>query len=180
MAEKTEPADPNAMCLATVGRDGRPSNRMVLLKHHDENGFTFFTNSQSRKGEELEHNPYVALCFHWKSLTKQIRIEGKIHKVSRDITQAYFNTRTRESRIASCASKQSAPLDDKDIYLDRIQELEEQFKDTKIIPCPDHWNGYCVIPDRIEFWDQAPHRTHDRIVFTRGGAGQWQAQRLYP
>ena len=179
-AENAEPNNPNAMCLSTVGKDGRPSSRMVLLKLLDKDGFVFFSNSQSRKGAELDNNPYVALCLYWKSLQRQVRIEGKVEIVTREQTQAYFNSRLRGSQIASYASDQSRPLADKAIYEARIKEAEKRFEGVDIIPCPDHWNGHRVIPSSIEFWVEGQYRTHDRFVFTPDANGDWTAQRLYP
>lgn len=179
LAEESEPNDPNAMCLSTVGADGFPSARIVLLKHYDDQGFVFFTNSRSQKGRELEGNPNVALTFHWKSLLRQVRIQGSVEMVSRKETTAYFHSRARESQIASYASLQSQPLDDRSIYEDKINAVRDQFKGQDNIPCPDHWNGYRVTPSRIEFWIQKDYRTHDRFVFT-SQSGTWLSQRLYP
>lgn len=179
-AEASEPNDPNAMCLATVDKNGKPGARMVLLKKHGTDGFTFFTNSHSRKGNDLAVNTHVALLFHWKSLLRQIRIEGRTEIVSREETTEYFHSRHRNSQIASYASDQSRPLPDKQIYLDRIATVKQQFEEYDNIPCPDHWNGYRVIPDRIEFWVQEEFRTHDRFVFTKDARDNWTCQRLYP
>ena len=179
-AEREEPNNPNAMCLSTVSRDGKPSSRMVLLKNYDDKGFVFYTNSQSRKGNELTENPYVALCLYWKTFQRQVRIEGKVEIVPREMTQAYFNSRYRGSQIASYASNQSQPLPDKQLYEARIKELEAEFADVDIIPCPDHWNGYRVKPTSIEFWVEGEFRTHDRFVFQQDAQGEWIMQRLYP
>lgn len=180
-AKSSEPNDPNAMCLSTVNASACPSSRMVLLKNYGADGFTFFTNSESRKGQELSDNPNVALLFHWKSLLRQIRIEGRAGVISRAETEGYFHSRARESQIASYASDQSQPLPDKAVYMDRINEVRQQFDGQHDIPCPDHWNGYRVIPSKIEFWIQKDYRTHDRFVFTREQeGGNWHCQRLYP
>ncbi len=177
-AERQEPNNPNAMCLSTVSADGKPSSRMVLLKEYSENGFVFYTNSKSRKGAELSANPNVALNLYWKTFQRQVRIEGQVEIVPRDMTQAYFNSRHRGSQIASYASKQSAPLPDKSVYEVRIVELEKQFEGVDTIPCPVHWNGYRVVPSSIELWVEGEFRTHDRFAF-RADNG-WNAERLYP
>ena len=179
-ATASEPNNPNAMCLSTVSSLGKPSNRMVLLKEHSEKGFTFYTNCHSKKGKELTENPYVALCFYWKTLQKQIRIEGTIESVPQKKVEAYFHSRHRGSQIASAASDQSQPLTNKDIYINRFNELDIKYKGQDDIPCPSHWNGYCVVPTSIEFWVEGAHRMHDRFVYTHDKQGQWHAQRLYP
>jgi len=179
-AVSQEPNNPNAMCLSTVSGEGKPSSRMVLLKDYDDQGFVFYTNSESRKGGELADNPYVALNLYWKTFQRQIRIEGKVEIVPRAMTQAYFNSRHRGSQIASYASDQSRPLPDKSVYEARIKDLEKKFEGIENIPCPDHWNGYRVVPYSIEFWIEGEFRTHDRFVFTKNGGGNWIAERLYP
>jgi len=177
-AKREEPNNPNAMCLSTVSADGKPSSRMVLLKEYSADGFVFYTNSQSRKGGELSANPNVALNLYWKTFQRQVRIEGMVEIVPRDMTQAYFNSRYRGSQIASYASKQSTPLPDKSVYEARIAELEKQFEGIHEIPCPDHWNGYRVKPKMIELWVEGEFRTHDRFVFRV--ESDWSAERLYP
>ena len=177
-AVRVEPNNPNAMCLSTVSKDGKPSSRMVLLKDYGCDGFTFFSNSQSRKGLELETNPYVALCLYWKSFQRQVRIEGKAEKVSRHITESYFHSRPRGSQIASHCSDQSRPLPDKQIYLDRIEKMTKEFENVEVIPCKDEWNGYLAKPTLIELWQEGEFRTHDRFVFRV--ENNWQAERLYP
>lgn len=177
-AEREEPNNPNAMCLSTVSADGKPSSRMVLLKQYSADGFVFYTNSHSRKGGELSSNPNVALNIYWKTFQRQVRIEGTVEIVPRDMTQAYFNSRHRNSQIASYASHQSMPLPDKAVYEARIAELEKEFEGVQNIPCPDHWNGYRVIPSSIELWEEGEFRTHDRFVFTL--ESDWKAERLYP
>lgn len=179
-AIKHEPNNPNAMCLSTVSSTGKPSSRMVLLKDYSDNGFTFYTNSKSRKGNELSSNPNVALCLYWKSFQRQVRIEGTISAVPKDQVQTYFNSRYRDSQIASYASKQSQILENKSDYEDRIKELENEFKDIKDIPCPDHWNGYLVTPTAIEFWVEGEFRTHDRFLFKQDDNKKWIVDRLYP
>ena len=179
-AQREEPNNPNAMCLSTVSADGKPSSRMVLLKEYDENGFVFYTNSNSRKGIELDENPHVALNLYWKTFQRQVRLEGKIEIVPRAMTQKYFDSRHRGSQIASCASKQSQPLPDKAVYEKRIKELEKQYDGIDNIPCPEHWNGYRVKPTSIELWVEGQFRTHDRFVFKSNDSGEWIAERLYP
>ena len=179
-ASIAEPNNPNAMCLSTVSATGKPSSRMVLLKEHDESGFVFYTNSHSKKGEQLNENPNVALNFYWKTLQRQVRIEGAVTIVPRAMTEAYFHSRPRESQIASYASDQSQPLENKQIYLDRITQIKKDYEGVEHIPCPDHWNGYRVIPTLIEFWQEAEFRTHDRFVFHCTENRQWTIERQYP
>lgn len=177
-AEIDNTDNPNAMCLSTVSKDGKPSSRMVLLKDYGESGFTFFSNSQSRKGQELEHNQNVSLCLYWRESQRQVRIEGTAQKVEKHITESYFHGRPRGSQIASHCSDQSRPLPDKQIYLDRIVAMEKQFENSEKIPCLDHWNGYIVKPNLIELWQEGQFRTHDRFVFKV--ENNWIAERLYP
>jgi len=179
-AEKTEINDPAAMCLSTVAPNGQPSSRMVLLKDIDERGFKFHTNSESQKGEEIAQNNKVALCFHWKSLRKQIRIEGTIIEASEQEANDYFKDRPRRRQIGAWASKQSRPLDSRDTLETKTTELETQYKDQDI-PRPPYWKGYIVQPQKIEFWYDNPDRLHDRFIFTKDKSGNWsEAQRLYP
>lgn len=154
-AKREEPNNPNAMCLSTVSADGKPSSRMVLLKEYSADEFVFYTNSSSRKGQELAQNPNVALNLYWKTFQRQVRVEGKIEIVPRDMTQAYFNSRHRGSQIASYASIQSTPLPDRGVYEARIAKLEKEFEGVGNIPCPDHWNGYRVKPTMIEYGSRA-------------------------
>jgi pyridoxamine 5'-phosphate oxidase len=177
-AVAAEPNDPNAMTLATVGADGAPDARMVLLKAHDERGFTFFTNTQSRKGEELAANPRAALLFHWKSLRRQVRIEGKVMPVSEAEADAYYATRPRLSRIGAWASDQSRPLAARPALERRVAEAEARFPGGSI-PRPPHWSGYLVTPARFEFWQDMPFRLHDRTLYT-AAAGGWAVGKLFP
>lgn len=179
LAKNKEVNDPNAMCLATSTPDGAPSARIVLLKEHDKRGFVFYTNTQSRKGQELTKNKHAALCFHWKSLQRQIRIEGRVEKVSDAQADAYYQSRHRGSRIGAWASQQSAELDTRETLKQRVEEFEEKFKDLEDIPRPDHWSGFRVVPHRIEFWDDGEYRLHDRFVFDKHGS-DWNLKRLYP
>lgn len=177
-ARESEPNDPNAMALATASPAGAPSLRMVLLKGHGLDGFTFFTNAQSRKGEEIRANMQAALLFHWKSLRRQIRIEGPLEEVSADEADAYFHSRARVSQIGSAASDQSRPLDERATYFARVEALARQYPEGDI-PRPAHWTGFRLTPQRIEFWLDRPNRLHDRRLFTRAGAG-WTDTLLYP
>ncbi len=177
-AEKQEPNDPNAMTLATATPDGRPSARMVLLKGHDSRGFVFYTNMESRKGMEMKANPVAALLFHWKSLRRQIRIEGPLVPVSEDEADAYFASRARDSRIGAWASQQSRPLEGRWDLERRVALYAAKFH-VGAIPRPPHWTGMRLIPDRIEFWMDKPFRLHDRLVYTMTD-GAWTTERLFP
>jgi len=179
-ARTTEPNDPNAMALATATPDGHPSVRMVLLKGHGPDGFVFYTNFQSRKGIELAANGHVALLFHWKSLRRQIRIEGVISEVTAAEADAYFASRHRESQLGSAASDQSRPLASRDVYIDRVAALRAQYP-TGDVPRPAHWSGYRVRPDAIEFWQDREFRLHERRRFVRiGETADWTSTMLYP
>lgn len=175
----SEPNDGNAMALATATPDGRPSVRMVLLKGHSPEGFVFYTNAESRKGEEIRANRHAALLFHWKSLRRQIRIEGPLEEVTAAESDAYFHSRPRVSQLGSAASDQSRPLPTRQLYLDRIAALEERFPEGDI-PRPPHWTGFRVRPMAIEFWLDRPGRLHDRRRFTRTAEGGWASTLLYP
>ena len=177
-AEASEPNDPNAMTLATATPAGAPSARMVLLKGWDAAGFVFYTNLESRKGGELAANPQVALLFHWKSLRRQIRIEGTATPVSDAEADAYFASRPRLSRLGAWASDQSRVLDSRATLVGRVAALEARYV-LGDIPRPPHWSGFRVAPARFEFWQDMPFRLHDRAVFERHGAG-WGESRLYP
>lgn len=177
-AEKTEINDPNAMVLATASPDGRPSSRIVLLKGMDRRGFVFYTNAHSRKGNELARNPHVALLFHWKSLRRQIRIEGAVSPVSTEEADAYFASRSRVSRLGAIASDQSRPLADRAVFEARLHEAEARYPDGPI-PRPENWTGYRVKPEYFEFWNERPFRLHDRAVWSAHEGG-WNVTRLYP
>lgn len=174
----SEPNDPNAMALATATADGVPSVRMVLLKEHDPAGFVFYTNAESRKGGEIRANPRAALLFHWKSLHRQVRIEGPLEEVGADMADAYFASRHPDSRLGSAASDQSRPLDSRKTYLDRVEAIRAEHPDGAV-PRPPHWTGFRLAPERIEFWLSRPHRLHERRLFTRSGEG-WASTLLYP
>lgn len=179
-AAASEPNDPNAMALATVSADGMPNARMVLLKGHDARGFVFYTNLQSQKGNELAENAKAALCFHWKSLHRQVRIQGPISPVSDDEADAYYQSRGRESRIGAWASQQSRAYDTRAELEAAYAEMDAKYLGEDV-PRPPHWSGRRVTPLRIEFWQDGAHRLHDRLVFKRASAeAVWQTERLYP
>jgi pyridoxamine 5'-phosphate oxidase len=176
-ASKSEPLA-EAMTLATATPDGRPSLRAVLLKGADARGFVFYTNTESRKAGELALNPRAALCFHWKSLERQVRIEGEVEPASVEEADAYFASRARDSQIGAWASAQSRPLASRAELERRVAAVAERFI-GQAVPRPANWSGYRVRPERIEFWQERPFRLHDRIEFVRRGE-QWQKQRLFP
>lgn len=178
-ARRSEPNDPDAMALATSTPDGRPSVRIVLMRLHGPEGFGFFTNLQSRKGEEIAANQAAALCIHWKSLRKQVRAEGVLRQVSDADADAYFASRSRDSRIGAWASDQSRPLDARETFLSRIEEARTRFADRDV-PRPPHWSGFRLVPDRIEFWEDREFRLHHRRLFTRQPDGGWSEGLLFP
>lgn len=178
LARESEPNDHNAVALATADASGRPSVRMVLLKGHDERGFVFYTNIDSRKGGELESNPNAALLFHWKSLRRQVRIEGPVGPVSTAEADAYFATRSRDSQLGAWASRQSRPLDSRETFERAYEEVRARFDGVEV-PRPPRWSGFRVAPVRIEFWTDRAHRLHERRLFTRTSDG-WSEGLLYP
>jgi pyridoxamine 5'-phosphate oxidase len=178
-ARAAEPNDPEAMALATADAQGRPSARMVLLKGHDERGFAFYTNKESRKGGEIASNPRAALLFHWKALRRQVRIEGTIEPTGGAEADAYFATRSRDARLGARASDQSRPLSSRAAFEARYAQAVAKYE-GKDVPRPPYWGGYRLVPDRIEFWTDRPHRLHERRLFTRAADGAWDESLLYP
>ena len=176
--ENLDNIEVNAMTLATSSKKGEPSSRVVLLKDYDENGFVFYTNYNSEKGNQIEQNPYGSLTFHWKQLERQIRIRGKIRKISRDKSKKYFNSRPRLSQISVLASKQSDILENRIELEERFIDIEKKYK-GKEIPCPDYWGGYLLEHRKVEFWQGRRDRMHDRFVYTKHGT-TWQTNRLSP
>jgi pyridoxamine 5'-phosphate oxidase len=179
-AQLSEPKDPTAMALATADGQGQPAVRMVLMKGHDERGFVFYTNMDSRKGGDLHVNPRAALLFHWKSLRRQVRVEGRVEAVGAEEADAYFATRGRDSQLGAWASEQSRPLGDRATFEARYEEVRTRFEGGPV-PRPPRWSGYRVVPERIEFWNDRAHRLHERRLFTRdAGGGGWRQGLLYP
>ncbi|MBW8755465.1 MAG: pyridoxamine 5'-phosphate oxidase [Sphingomonadales bacterium] len=183
-AQASEPELADAMALATATANGLPSVRMVLLKEHGPGGFLFYTNSHSRKGDEILANPHAALLFHWKSLRRQVRLEGLLTPVDAATADAYFANRTRDSQLGAVASDQSAPLDSRATFLTRFEEAEARFA-GRAVDRPPHWLGYCLKPQTIEFWQDRPHRLHERRLFTcesesQGRGASWTSTLLYP
>lgn len=178
-ARESEINDPDAMALATADAEGRPSVRMVLLKGHGPEGFTFYTNLDSRKGAELAANPSAAICLHWKSLRRQVRAEGPVVPVSDAEADAYFASRARDSQLGAWASEQSRPLDRRETFEARFEEVRSRFEGGAV-PRPPRWSGFRLVPERIEFWSDRAHRLHERRLFTRTADGGWSEGLLYP
>ena len=177
LASKTEINDPNAMTLSTI-LNNQPSSRVVLLKSHDEEGFVFYTNSNSKKGKSINENNNIALNFHWKTQNRQVRIEGQAKIVSSEVADSYFNSRPRESQIGAWSSNQSEELISRSELIDKIKKYETKYADQDI-PRPLHWNGYLVKPKLIEFWQEMPFRIHDRVLYTLLN-NNWEIKKLYP
>lgn len=177
-AVKNEINDPNAMSLATSTLQGVPSVRMVLLKDYSESGFVFYTNKNSKKGREISKNKAASICFHWKSLNKQVRIDGHIVEVNSALADDYFLSRSKLSQVSAVASEQSSILKDRKIFLNKIDKINKEYE-NKLIPRPLHWTGFCLIPKEIEFWLDQPFRAHDRKVFYKKD-NRWESKKLYP
>jgi len=178
-AEKSEINDPNALSVATSNKDGIPSVRMVLLKGLSEKGFVFYTNFNSKKGKDLKNNPYASMCFHWKSLRRQIRISGKTEVVEDKEADNYFSSRKYGSKISAWASSQSEQMKNRDEFLDKIKKYEKKFPKEKGVPRPTHWSGWRVLPNEIEFWVEVNNRSHQRLVYKKE-KGKWIKKLLYP
>ena len=178
-AKKSEPNDPNAVSLAT-SNNNFPSVRMVLLKDFSQNGFIFYTNLNSQKGNELKENPKAAMCFHWKSLLRQIRINGVVTEVADDVADKYYNSRSYESRIGAWASKQSKELTSRDQLIDSIKEYKDKYNDENNVPRPSHWSGWILSPQSIEFWLDGDGRIHERLKYVKDRNGQWIKSLLSP
>ena len=179
-AEKSEPNDPNAVSLATSNKDNMPSVRMVLLKDFNQKGFVFYTNLKSQKGNDLKENPKAALCFHWKSLLRQIRINGSVSLVSDQIANEYYNTRGYESRIGAWASNQSQELKNRDELINSIKAYKNKYSDETKVPRPKHWSGWNLNPQNIEFWLDGENRIHERLLYTKSQNGLWNKSLLSP
>ena len=178
-AKKSEPNDPNAVSLAT-SNNNFPSVRMVLLKDFSQNGFIFYTNLNSQKGNELKENPKAAMCFHWKSLLRQIRINGVVTQVADDIADKYYNSRSYESRIGAWASKQSKELTSRDQLIDSIKEYKDKYNDENNVPRPSHWSGWILSPQSIEFWLDGDSRIHERLKYVKDSSDHWIKSLLSP
>ena len=179
VAEKSEINDPNALSLATSSSDGMPSVRMVLLKGLSEKGFVFYTNFNSKKGSDLKKNPKASMCFHWKSLRRQIRISGKTVVVDNKEADEYYNSRAYDSRIGAWASSQSQTMNNRNEFINKIKEFEKKYPDQKNVPRPPHWSGWRVEPDTIEFWLEIKNRIHERLNYRKEN-GKWLREILYP
>ena len=178
-AKKSEPNDPNAVSLAT-SNNNFPSVRMVLLKDFSQNGFVFYTNLNSQKGNELKENPKAAMCFHWKSLLRQIRINGAVTQVANDVADKYYNSRSYDSRIGAWASKQSKKLTSRDQLIDSIKEYKDKYNDENNVPRPSHWSGWILSPQSIEFWLDGDSRIHERLKYVKDSSDQWIKSLLSP
>jgi pyridoxamine 5'-phosphate oxidase len=179
-AKKTEPNDPNAVSLGTSDQNNFPSVRMVLLKGFNKKGFVFYTNLDSKKGNDLKNNPKAAMCFHWKSLLRQVRVNGTVQKVSDKVADEYYNTRGYESRIGAWASKQSSILNNRDELLNSIEKYKKKYNNKDEVPRPDHWSGWNLIPKSIEFWLDGDSRIHERLKYDKDESGKWIKSLLSP
>ena len=179
-AKKKEINDPNALALGTANKEGIPSVRMVLLKGHSEKGFVFYTNLNSQKGNELKENPYATMCFHWKSLLRQIRIVGTLKQVDDKVADDYYNTRAYESRIGAWASNQSSTLENREELLKNIENFKQRYSDKDNVPRPSHWSGWNLKPQSIEFWLDGENRIHERLKYTLDKKDIWNKSLLSP
>ena len=179
-AKNNEINDPNALALGTANKDGIPSVRMVLLKDFDKNGFVFYTNLNSQKGNEIKENPNATMCFHWKSLLRQIRITGTLKQVDDKVADDYYNTRAYESRIGAWASKQSSILKSREELLNNLENFKKKYKDKDIVPRPDHWSGWVLKPSSIEFWLDGDNRIHERLKYILKEKNIWTKNLLSP
>ena len=179
-AKKTEPNDPNALALGTSDENNAPSVRMVLLKDFNKDGFVFYTNLDSQKGNELKYNPKASMCFHWKSLLRQVRINGMVEKVSNEVADEYYNSRGYESRIGAWASKQSTTLTNRSELLKLIEEFKKKYKNKNEVPRPSHWSGWNLTPSSIEFWLDGENRIHERLKYIKDESGSWNKYLLSP
>jgi pyridoxamine 5'-phosphate oxidase len=179
-AKKKEINDPNALALATSSKNNVPSVRMVLLKDFSKNGFVFYTNLNSQKGNEIKENPSVSMCFHWKSLLRQVRINGKVTPVQNTVADKYYNSRAYESRIGAWASNQSSVLNNRQELINSIDKFKEKFNEKDNVPRPDHWSGWNLKPDSIEFWLDGENRIHERLKFLLNSDGSWKKVLLSP
>jgi len=179
-AKKKEINDPNALALATSSKNNVPSVRMVLLKDFSKNGFVFYTNLNSQKGNEIKENPSVSMCFHWKSLLRQVRINGKVTPVQNTVADKYYNSRAYESRIGAWASNQSSVLNDRQELINSIDKFKKKFNEKDNVPRPDHWSGWNLKPDSIEFWLDGENRIHERLKFLLNSDGSWKKVLLSP
>jgi len=179
-AKKNEINDPNALALATVGKSEIPSVRMVLLKDFNNKGFVFYTNLNSQKSNEIKSNPKASMCFHWKSLLRQVRITGELAKVSDNDANNYYNSRSYMSRIGAWASNQSSVLKSRDELLNSIEEFKKKYPDNKDVPRPQYWSGWNLIPNKIEFWLDGKDRIHERLLYTKTGNKGWEKKLLSP
>ena len=180
VAKKKEINDPNALALGTASKDGVPSVRMVLLKGFDKDGFIFYTNLKSQKGKEIKENPNATMCFHWKSLLRQIRIVGKLNQVDDKMADDYYSTRAYESRIGAWASKQSSILKNRDELLNNLENFKKKYSDKDKVPRPDHWSGWNLKPSSIEFWLDGDNRIHERLKYTLDNNNNWEKSLLSP
>ena len=179
-AKKKEINDPNALALATSSKNNVPSVRMVLLKDFSKNGFVFYTNLNSQKGNEIKENPSVSMCFHWKSLLRQVRINGKVTPVQNTVADKYYSSRAYESRIGAWASNQSSILNDRQELINSIDKFKEKFNEKDNVPRPDHWSGWNLKPDSIEFWLDGDNRIHERLKYLLNSDGSWKKVLLSP